>query len=191
MNQLTGRAALAAMTAKKKYYAQKRNMKAVANIGGMVQTRIIQMTTNLESLSDKELDRLAAEMMCWEFHDKPAIHRLNKPLKDQLRPIWITRDDRGFITEIMECKEWNPTHKDSNQCERWLFPKLTSVLKTRKVSFRVETNLGPRGYFIEIHIKFSNNYKLVAREDCQDPDQINRTKTICWLKSMKAMEEIG
>lgn len=150
------------------------------------------MTTNLESLSDKELDWLAFSML--EIHPKKTEYQLWKGDIHQLsfyeeahKNIWMKdamkRDPEYYkscrIEEVLFIPEkWNPTHKDSNQCERWLFPKLKGKARL-DIIFNLDGTCA-----IEVCGRSGYMFGFVVK----DPDQINRTKTICCLK---AMEEIG
>ena len=126
------------------------------------------MKTNYDELENEELDNLAAEMMGWRLHDNN---------------IWV--EGTQAIVKFYKDK-WHPTHPDSNQCERYLFPKLESMCPNKSIT--IQENRAGGMYSITIKKLSSPMISVYFDIDSLDPDQINRTKVLAFLK---VMEEIG
>lgn len=145
------------------------------------------MKTNFKDLPDKEIDRLAGEMMT----TKKLIDISDHELYPQHYPYhWMFPCDGEYL-------KWNPTHKDSNQCERWLFPKVCEKAKYNYGN-HLSVEQKDEGWSVELRLEtdsdpteddpFSLPDAIWIRLDCKSFEEINHTKTICCLK---AMEEIG
>ena len=114
---------------------------------------------NLEALKNEEVDKIAAEMM-GEVYQVNGVSMLKM---------------EGHRT--ISLAEFNPT-QDAEQIQRYLFPKLHDK------GFRYSV-WWPNGHFEN---QWTHKTLGTFISSCDDPDQINRTKTICWIKAMDMLE---
>jgi len=129
--------------------------------------------TNFTDLTNEELDKLAAEMMEW-YADEAGVYYDKQ-----------TRKGVNFFTpngDRFEVDRWNPTHPDSNQAERYLFPKLKEYEIYMDVEFLYQQ---VRATSIERNCPI--NFILPVK--WEDPDQINRTKVIAALAAWEKINE--
>jgi hypothetical protein len=133
---------------------------------------------NYTNLSDPELDRLAAEKFSNVFQDGVGQDVVNF-------------DGRMFEVRKGHFKDypmWQPTHPESNQVERYLFPKLKDL-----------------HCFIDTHDDWMECYEikiltwpkmegevvhpiLLGKAGTTDQDQINRTKLIACLEAWEKLQ---
>jgi len=140
---------------------------------------------NYTEMTDSELDKLSVEMLGGKKLSSPADYysttefwyRVHHNLK---RGDWCTF---GFNSNS---KIWNPTHPNSNQAERYLFPKFIEKGIRVKIDFRV---IGPSGaYFISLFHEDEDNETLDGPPDMTPfPEQINRTKVIACLEAWEKL----
>jgi len=118
--------------------------------------------TNYESLSDQELDRLSAiKIMRGDvFETKTG-------------DVWKFHGIQGISVN-----DWHPTDPNSNQCERYLFPKLGI--------FTICQYHRSRSSVFNVDIFNGDDY--VAKV-MTDKDQVNRTKTIACLMAFDKLNE--
>ena len=133
------------------------------------------MKTNYDELENEEVDKLAAETLM----GRPIVK-----IGGYFDHVYDSDDE--FICAL---KDWRPTHKDSAQCERYLFPKLWEKNISTTIECCDVPYTGGKVWYQVRLIGIVDGKCLHINAQCRkDPDQINRIKTICWLK---AMEEIG
>lgn len=94
-------------------------------------------------------------------------------------------DSFGITADMLgDVFEWRPCHPDSNQVERYLFPKL---LKDVVV---INTKHTEEEFTIWIGVGVDEDDESVeVSGSCKDPDQINRTKVECFLEAMEKTNE--
>ena len=120
--------------------------------------------TDYESMTDQELDRLSAERFC------------------EIEGIFIHYGKE--FNELMHKSKWHPTHPDSNQCERWLFPKLHGSGLT--ISLYLD-DLSKTKICYSVLIE---KYKIFSIQiECYEFDKINRTKVIACLMAWDKLNE--
>lgn len=113
-------------------------------------------------MKNSELDRLSAEMVI-----EIMIKFSNGTFAIKTPP-----DERHII--------WRPTDKDSNQAERYLFPKLEEVIIGLDfVPYRKTIIITP--YPDETNSQWKCPWSVML--SCEDFDQINRTKVIAVLEA--------
>lgn len=125
--------------------------------------------SKFQDMKDEELDKLAAEMFP-EYHLAENV--------DGALCLW---DDDDCIVH-----RWHPTHPDSNQCERWLFPKLKAK------GCRIDTfdsNTFTFQIIIHLNMQELNSNTICKMSDTLDPDQINRTKVIACLEAFSKLNQ--
>jgi len=148
------------------------------------------MKTNYQDLTNEELNKLAAEMVGW-------IERLAKDTDygtgDQYGRhfCWAEPYDGKykysfrFFTQcldhetMLENEYWNPTHPDSNQAERYLFPALAKV---NAISCR-----SMLGDFCVTIALIGGDMVGQCCSITENEDQINRTKVIACLEAMEKL----
>lgn len=119
-------------------------------------------------MSDEELNRISAERFCDSYEKEYSVQ-------------WAHFGEKTFaVNEYDEHSFdlWNPTSPDSNQAERYLFPKVQKYVDIR-ISFDDD------GYQI---IVYEENGKKLFRNDYAKPDEINRTKVTA---ALMALDELG
>lgn len=125
---------------------------------------------NYEKLTNEELDRMSAE----KFLKTKRIHK--SPILENAFNVGFI--DNGVNKHILD---WSPTHKDSNQAERYLFPKLIAMSFHVNIEFRKYEvfwiNFNKK---ITREVGIPNNF-IDIEMNCMELDQINRTKTIACL----------
>ena len=120
------------------------------------------MTTNYSTLTNDELDRVSAE----RFGIDVTTNVVDGPL-------FIDGDVLKFF--------WNPTHPDSNQCERYLFPPIEDCHIGIVTQFRESC--------FNICMVFDGEDAVV--QTTTELDLINRTKTISCLMALDKLEEVS
>ncbi len=125
-------------------------------------------TPAYDAVSDEELDGLAAERLL--------------DVTKETDPWLIYQDDGEFICNM---DEWNPTHPDSNQAERYLL----KALKDKECFYEIYDSWME---CFEIKI-FTRDVELQpvlsAKAMTTDPDKVNRTKTIACLMANDELEK--
>jgi len=126
--------------------------------------------TNFTDLSDTEIDKLAAEMMGMHYY------------------VWCGSESSGkckvcgfYSTQNSEHidKNWNPTHPDLNQAERYLFPKLRPL--------EITCTFGKaEGISIDV---WKDGVTFLEDIQCDKDDKINRTKVIACLEALEKINE--
>lgn len=119
---------------------------------------------NYESMTDQELDKLAAVNIAgFEWMDR--LH-----VKD------------AELNYIVDGSEWHPTHPDSNQCERYLFPRLTGHSVTT-------TAHDDGSHSVKVQVDdFNLHYRDLCESSGAERDQLNRTKTIACLQAWEKLK---
>lgn len=144
--------------------------------------------TDYQSLTNKEIDKLAAEMMGFKYSEEPPVSSTIqrgklKAGKEFASYSWPINPNGShaerFLCNSMLAKEWNPTHKDSNQAERYLFPKLIERETYINIIYGVDN------YGLVMVTKTKQRIESVS----DGLDQINRTKVIACLEAMEKINE--
>lgn len=128
------------------------------------------------SLSDSDLDKMAAEMTDIFVEEAPNDYREKVSYPYITISCGMPYIRHSFHSDHWKKDRWNPTHPDNNQAERYLFPKLQSK---HKCIFETRT-YSPNRYQIEI-----GSYSIATT----DPDQINRTKVIAALEAWRKIND--
>lgn len=117
---------------------------------------------NYNEMSDAELDVLAAQT----FDLKQFLYGANEVVY-------------GYDT-------WRPCHPDSNQAERYLFPKLLDVY-----NMKLSHDYHKDSFYILFK---KNGCRVLSGQTASEPDQINRTKVVAALEAwhrLEAFSKIG
>lgn len=131
--------------------------------------------TNYTTLTNEELDRMSAELVADDKKDETVVCLAFSGVDVLVNGEWIIG--------------WHPTNPDSNQAERYLFPKL--------IENGFHVNVEYRGYLPawvninrtnEIKGKIDENF-IDVEENAHKSDQINRTKTIACLMAWDKLNE--
>ena len=92
--------------------------------------------------------------------------------------VLYNKDSEDILSDHLT--NWNPTHPDSNQAERYLFPKIIEIIH----GFDIEHAIPEDSACFTLVIS-KNDYAQV--HDCEDPDKINRTKVIACLEASEKL----
>ena len=119
-----------------------------------------------EDVTNKELDRLSANRSSVRLYKHEG-----------------SGDYYLWEGEKISHDKWQPTDRDSNQCDRYLFPKLRHLPNADAIfsSLKIEVTypLG-QGCIVEINRLHAWSRLVMA---CDEDDEINRTKVITVLKA--------
>ena len=151
-----------------------------------------------EAFSNQELDQMAAEKI---DKTKSCDYLISNDGGESLRMSFIYKSEADIYLENEKAqnpkwwegyevvqsfyyKDWNPTEPDSNQCERYLFPKL------REKGCWIDITYSSKSFNnFTIKISLPEKWRVKSNQG-KDPDQINRTKVICFLEAMEKTNEI-
>jgi len=135
--------------------------------------------TDFESMTEKELNKVSAQM----FGELKTTRRDTMTRTDEFDSYQFG-DDRFTLTGVYGTEIWRPTHRGSNQAERYLFAKLLEK------GFNINIEFRKHDYFWVNLNRTKPDYGFIdVEENCEDPDQINRTTTICCLKAMEHLNK--
>lgn len=114
----------------------------------------MEIKTNYEKMTDQELDKLAAEMC------------------------GLTLGGSLFFKHG-ELYDWNPTHPDSNQAERYLYEKLLKSGCYPSMAYNAD--------FTHDNVIWSTKTETLCKIRV-DQKQINRTKVIACLEAWEKLK---
>lgn len=155
------------------------------------------MKINYSNMSNEQLDRVSAERFeidgkkVWELYKndrQQLITIYDEKHKDKWWADALKRDPEYYKDAYFQYRikyggeKWRPTSIKSNQCERYLFPKLRA--KNLLISFTFYTT----SFHIVIHPSENDNFRIMQEDD--DLNDINRTKTIAALKTLDKLEGV-
>jgi hypothetical protein len=130
------------------------------------------MTTNYQDLPNEELDRLAAERF------------LSKPLGPTSPTYWEPAINGGTIISLThdpyDWDDFTPTHPDSNQAERYLFPKVFN----EKTGFRIVIDYKDNDD-IDLEIFYADGDIFENWYTCEN--NLNRCKIIASLEAWEKL----
>lgn len=153
--------------------------------------------TNYEALKNDELDKLAAVVMGFKYSEEPPVSstiqrgklEAGKEFASYSWPINPNGNvAERFLCDSMPVKDWHPTDPDSNQCERYLFPKLLDRGDI-SINYSIDSI-----FYIEIE-QFTTigdgklDIKTLVDLETGELDEINRAKTILCLKANDKIQE--
>lgn len=135
------------------------------------------MKTNFADLPESELNRLGAiDIMGKHYYSEKSSGSII--CKCGAYPEQYSHTETPHIKA-----NWNPCSPDSNQVERYIFPRL--IEKKLYITIHHE-----RPSFFNMRIwddlkaSFERDYShLISQQSTSDPDQINRTKLIAALEA--------
>lgn len=86
---------------------------------------------------------------------------------------------------------WHPTSPASNQAERYLFPKLIEKGLKIRMFFQLDDFSAEIEQLQEVENgpDYWDEWVTIGYGRKHNPDQINRTKVIAWLKAMEKLDE--
>jgi len=134
------------------------------------------MTKQYDQMTTDELNRELAKRLDWRLHTSvPDGCKIES---------WVNSSGE------FQCykHDWQPCHKDSNQIERFVLPKLMQ----KGIMFHIE--YGDREDYFSVAIKGNYGMSRIVFEIIKLPegyDLINKTKAIACLKAFDEIEKRG
>ena len=147
---------------------------------------------NYSTMSDDELDQLSIDKFGWEIR----IYLNNKwheVYDSDNKLVWSGICYNQASTQIKPHQYWSPTHSDSNQAERYLFPKIFDKdITKRSTNIMITCETFKTDFIVRVQkfVGFSLPLKNLANIRCDNPDQINRTKTIACFQAFDKLNEV-
>lgn len=126
---------------------------------------------NYNEMTNAELDRLSAEKFGIVKKFKAEI------ISDSY--MWPSDNTPNQVPIF-----WNPTHPDSNQAERFLFKRLLEDVVVINTKY---TEDQPLLIWIGTAIDIDDEHEEICCHT-NDPDKINRTKTIACLEAWEKLQ---
>ncbi len=135
------------------------------------------MKTNYQSLPHEELDRLAAtRVMGWDYNKGYPAFKFKTGVTD---PNGM-HEEEAWDLALDPDELWRPSHKDSAQCQNYLFRKLVGC-------YIIQDGYG-RDFAIRIHIETARHEMAEVSLECTNPDDINKT---CVAAVLEAWDKLG
>jgi len=132
-----------------------------------------------EGMDDCDLDRFCAEKFMTDYE----LGTIEEVLERGIPALFVKHGIKGLIN----IGKWNPCHLDSNQCERYLFPKLHDEwCEIEEIRSRNNPNFV---WFYEITINYLDKWGVHRVELISQPENINRAKVIACLKVWDKLNE--
>lgn len=151
-------------------------------------------------LPNAEIDKLLAERIEYPYYSKWCIVKDDLVFQDfndeESAKMFMARmkkvKNKFYVDTIIELRKFywgfSPTHPDSNQIERFIFPKLRKLLNpiAIKVIYLTEDQIE-----VIIQEKYLNHNWRVYKATDKGDKFFNRTKAIACLEAMDKLKEVG